>query len=101
MNPTASTGIRPYRSIALPPTQADPAAAVRKIAGPSPSRPSTPVTSTNVIVATAADSEMPAPLTAMQPDNSSVFRTIGNGCEGAKGGPEVERVTSSFNHGRR
>ena len=53
-----------------------------------------------MIVATAADSEMPAPLTAMQPDKSSVLRTIGNGCEGGKGGPEVERVTSPFNHRR-
>ena len=85
--------IRPCRSIALPPTQAEPAAAVRKIAGPSPSRPSTPVTSTNVIVATAAESEIPAPLTAMQPDRSSVFRSIGNCCEGGNAAPEAGLVT--------
>ena len=54
--PAAITGRRPSRSIARPAGRAVSADAVRKIAGPSPSRPSTPVTSTKVSEDTAATS---------------------------------------------
>jgi hypothetical protein len=52
--PAASTGTRPRRSIARPATSAPTALDERTTAGPSPSRPSMPVTATNVTVATAA-----------------------------------------------
>ena len=54
--PPAITGRRPIRSISRPAGIAAEAEATRKIAGPSPSRPSIPVTSTNVIEDTAATS---------------------------------------------
>ena len=54
--PPAITGRRPMRSIARPAGSAASADASRKIAGPRPSRPRTPVTSTNVIDDTAATS---------------------------------------------
>ena len=54
--PPPTTGRRPMRSIARPAGTAASADAVRKIAGPSPSRPSMPVTSTNVSDETAATS---------------------------------------------
>jgi hypothetical protein len=54
--PPPTTGLRPRRSIARPAGTAVSADAVRKIAGPSPSSPSTPVTSTNVSDETAATS---------------------------------------------
>ena len=53
-NPPASTGIRPTRSIARPAGRAASAPVARIRAGPSPSSPSTPVTTTKVIVATAS-----------------------------------------------
>ena len=55
-NPLPITGLRPTRSIARPAGTAASAPDVRKIAGPSPSNPSTPVTSTNVSEETAATS---------------------------------------------
>ena len=54
--PPAITGLRPMRSINRPAGTADSAEDIRKIAGPSPSSPVTPVTSTNVIDDTAATS---------------------------------------------
>ena len=54
--PPASTGIRPSRSISRPAGSAASAPAVRKIAGPSPRMPSTPVTRTSVTVPTATAS---------------------------------------------
>ena len=54
--PPASTGIRPSRSISRPAGSAASAPAVRKIAGPSPRIPSTPVTRTSVTVPTATAS---------------------------------------------
>jgi hypothetical protein len=54
--PPAMTGLRPTRSINRPAGTAASADAVRKIAGPSPSSPSTPVTSTKVSEETAATS---------------------------------------------
>jgi hypothetical protein len=54
--PAAITGTRPKRSIERPAGTAVSAEAVRKIAGPSPSRLSKPVTSTKVSEATAATS---------------------------------------------
>ena len=54
--PPAMTGLRPMRSINRPAGTAVSPEATRKIAGPSPSNPSTPVTSTNVSDDTAATS---------------------------------------------
>ena len=54
--PPPITGRRPIRSISRPAGIAAEADATRKIAGPSPSRPSMPVTSTKVIEETAATS---------------------------------------------
>ena len=54
--PTRMTGMRPNRSIARPPGPALRALEARKIAGPRPRMPSTPVTSTSVTVATATAS---------------------------------------------
>ena len=59
-----STGLRPTRSIARPATAPVTAAETRKIAGPSPSSPLTPVTSTKVSDDTAATSCTTAELTA-------------------------------------
>ena len=54
--PPATTGRRPTRSISRPAGTAASPEETRKIAGPSPSSPSTPETSTNVIEETAATS---------------------------------------------
>jgi hypothetical protein len=75
--PPAITGSRPTRSIARPAGTAVSADATRKIAGPSPSRPSTPVTSTNVSDETAATSWSTAEYTAIVAASSSVLRRIG------------------------
>src|SRR3954449_12352148 len=71
------TGRRPIRSIARPAGTAVSADAVRKIAGPRPRRPSTPVTSTNVIDETAATSWSTAEYTAMAAASSTVLRRTG------------------------
>ena len=55
-NPPAMTGTRPSRSISRPAGREARAADVRKIAGPSPRMPSTPVTRTSVTVETATTS---------------------------------------------
>ena len=52
--PVASTGTRPTRSIVRPARGATSAPEARTIAGPSPSSPSMPSTSTSVMEATAA-----------------------------------------------
>ena len=54
--PPAITGTRPNRSISRPAGSEAMAAAVRKIAGPSPRMPLTPVTRTRVTVETATTS---------------------------------------------
>ena len=74
MKPTISTGLRPKRSIARPATAPVHAAATRKIAGPSPSSPLTPVTRTNVSDETAATSCTTAELTASVVARISVLR---------------------------
>ncbi len=76
-------GTRPKRSIAHPAGNDESAEAVRKIAGPSPSSFSKPVTSTNVIDETAATSWRTAELTAMTPARRAVFRRIGRSTAGA------------------
>ena len=73
-NPTASTGRRPCLSIVRPAITAVTPDDVRKIAGPRPSSPAWPVTSTNVSVDTAAASCSTTELTALVVDRSSVFR---------------------------
>ncbi|HVD26394.1 MAG TPA: hypothetical protein VNB86_10410 [Gaiellaceae bacterium] len=80
--PVAITGIRPKRSIARPAGNEVSAEAVRKIAGPSPSSFSNPVTSTKVSDETEATSCRTAELTASTPARSSVLRRIGSsaGC---------------------
>jgi hypothetical protein len=75
-NPTASTGRRPCLSIVRPAITAVTPDDVRKIAGPRPSRPAWPVTSTKVSVDTAAASCSTTELTALTVDSSSVFRRI-------------------------
>src|SRR6478752_2120287 len=75
-NPTASTGRRPCRSIVRPAITAVTPDDVRKMAGPRPSSPAWPVTSTNVSVETAAASCSTTELTALVVDRSSVFRRI-------------------------
>src|SRR5215217_5793000 len=72
--PLAITGRRPKRSIARPAGSAVNADATRKIAGPSPSRPRTPTTSTNVSDDTAATSCSTAEYTAIVAARSSVLR---------------------------
>ena len=69
-----STGLRPYRSIARPATAPVSAAATRKIAGPSPRSPLTPVTRTNVSDETAATSCTTAEFTASVAASRTVFR---------------------------
>ena len=76
-NPDAITGTRPKRSIERPAGTAVSADAVRKIAGPSPSRLSKPVTRTKVSEATAATSWSTAELTAIVAASRAVFRRIG------------------------
>lgn len=75
--PTTITGTRPKRSIAHPAGKAVNAEAVRKIAGPSPSSDSKPVTSTKVSDETAATSWSTAELTAMIAASRIVLRRIG------------------------
>src|SRR3954454_21738638 len=65
------------RSISRPAGTALRPEATRKIAGPSPSSPSTPVTSTNVIDETAATSWSTAEYTAMAAASSTVLRRTG------------------------
>ena len=72
--PAATTGRRPIRSIARPAGTAASAEATRKIAGPRPSRPWIPVTSTNVIDETAATSCSTAEWTAIVAARMSVLR---------------------------
>ena len=74
MKPTTSTGLRPNRSIARPATAPVHAAATRKIAGPSPRSPLTPVTRTNVSEDTAATSCTTAELTASVAASRNVLR---------------------------
>ena len=62
------------RSMSLPAGMAADAEATRKMAGPSPSSPSIPVTSTKVIDDTAATSWSTAEYTAIVAASSSVFR---------------------------
>src|SRR5262245_29937770 len=80
--PVARTGTRPNRSIARPAGRAASAPEASTIAGPSPIRPLTPVTSTNVSEATAADSWSIPELAASEAERSAVLRLIG-GCSGA------------------
>lgn len=68
------TGLRPKRSIIRPAGIDVSAEAVRKIAGPSPSRPRTPVTSTNVNDDTAATSCKTAEFTAIVAASNTVLR---------------------------
>ena len=76
-SPTASTGTRPKRSIARPAGSAASAPEASTIAGPSPSSPFTPVTSTNVSEATAAESWSIPELAARAAERSAVFRLMG------------------------
>ena len=76
-SPSASTGTRPKRSIARPAGSAASAPEPSTIAGPSPSSPFTPMTSTNVSDATAAESWSIAELAARAAARSAVFRRIG------------------------
>ena len=76
-NPTAMIGTRPNRSIAHPAGRAVSADAVRKIAGPSPSSASKPVTSTKVREETAATSCSTAEFTAIVAASRIVLRRIG------------------------
>ena len=48
------------------------------MAGPSPRRPRTPITSTNVSEATAAESWSIPELAAREAERSAVFRRIGS-----------------------
>src|SRR6266542_2435899 len=75
--PKLITGVRPKRSIIRPAGTEVSADAVRKIAGPSPSNPRTPVTSTKVREDTAATSWRTAELTAIVAARITVFRRIG------------------------
>ncbi|HKF14685.1 MAG TPA: hypothetical protein VKB13_05590 [Gaiellaceae bacterium] len=81
--PPAMTGMRPKRSISRPAGTAVSAEATRKIAGPSPSSFSKPVTRTKVSEETAATSCSTAELTASTPARSTVFRRIGRLTAGA------------------
>src|SRR4051812_20507200 len=72
--PQAITGRLPKRSIARPAGTAVSADATRKIAGPRPSSPRAPVTSTNVIEDTAAVSCRTAEYTAIAAARISVLR---------------------------
>ena len=75
--PAVITGVRPNRSISLPAGTAVRPEEVRKIAGPRPSRPLTPVTRTNVSDETAAVSCKTAEFTAIVAERMIVFRRIG------------------------
>src|SRR3954464_1439243 len=88
--PTVSTGTRPKRSISRPAGTAVSPEEVRKIAGPRPTRPLTPVTSTNVSEETAAVSWRTAEFTAIVAARITVLRLIGR-----PGGTSV--ATTSLN----
>src|SRR5690349_20528069 len=77
-NPTVITGVRPKRSIIRPAGTDVSAEAVRKIAGPSPTSPRTPVTSTNVSDDTAATSCSTAEFTAIVAASRMVLRRMGS-----------------------
>ena len=91
--PTVSTGTRPKRSISRPAGTAVSPDEVRKIAGPRPSSPLTPVTSTKVSDETAAVSWRTAEFTAIVAARITVLRLIGR-----PGGTSV--ATASFNQPR-
>jgi hypothetical protein len=91
--PTVITGVRPTLSIRRPAGTAVKPEDVRKIAGPSPSRPLTPVTSTKVSDETAAVNCRTAELTAIVAERITVLRRIGR----PAGDP---LVTVSFNQAR-
>ena len=76
--PAVMTGVRPKRSISRPAGTAVRPDAVRKMAGPSPRRPRTPVTSTKVRDETAAVSCRTAELTAIVAERMTVLRRIGS-----------------------
>src|SRR6266571_6411322 len=88
--PKLMTGVRPNRSIKRPAGIAVTADAVRKIAGPRPRSPLTPVTRTNVSDETAATSWSTAELTAIVAARRTVLRRMGR----AGGG---WLTTASFN----
>src|SRR2546423_14832785 len=75
--PKLITGVRPKRSIKRPAGIEVSADAVRKIAGPRPSRPRTPVTRTKVSDDTAATSWSTAELTAIVAARRMVLRRMG------------------------
>ena len=75
--PAVITGVRPTRSIRRPAGTAVNPDDVRKIAGPRPRRPLTPVTSTKVREETAAVNWRTAELTAMVAERITVLRRIG------------------------
>src|SRR5688500_4882782 len=75
--------------MARPAGNAESAPAVRKIAGPSPSRLSKPVTSTNVSEATAATSWRTHELIAVTAARRNVLRPTGRSGETDKAFPEV------------
>ena len=75
--PAVITGVRPTRSIRRPAGTAVNPDDVRKIAGPSPSSPLTPVTSTKVRDETAAVNWRTAELTAIVAARINVLRRIG------------------------
>src|SRR5262245_59688242 len=89
--PPVITGVRPIRSIRRPAGTAVTPENVRKIAGPRPSNPRTPVTSTNVSDDTAATSCRTAEFTAMVAERRMVLRRIGR--LGA-----ARLTTQTFNH---
>jgi hypothetical protein len=76
--PALITGVRPTRSIKRPANTDVNPEEVRKIAGPSPRRPLTPVTRTNVSDETAAVSCRTAELTAIVAERIRVLRRIGS-----------------------
>ena len=91
--PAVITGVRPTRSIKRPAGTAVNPEDVRKIAGPSPSSPLTPVTSTKVSDETAAVSCRTAELTAIVAERITVLRRIVR----SSGDP---LATMSFNQAR-
>src|SRR6266545_21243 len=76
--PKLITGVRPNLSIIRPAGTEVRADAVRKIAGPSPSSPRTPVTRTKVSEDTAATNCRTAEFTAIVAARRTVFRRIGS-----------------------
>ena len=75
--PVAITGTRPNRSIARPAGNAASAPDASTIAGPRPSSPLTPITSTNVSEATAAESCIIPEFAASDAERRAVLRRIG------------------------